>query len=232
MKALTSWLMVSLLTVLLSWQVYSLGAIHAEKGVNNSYSVHLTLKEREEWHQAQVDMLNQKLTAREAQLYAAEQQLELERITNRELRTLLTKASSEQRDLDEQVRFYEGIVGTDKVSGGARVDSFVMYRIGESNSFVLDVTLVRSGQAVERIKGKARLDLIGSLEGEVAELILFEDKGKDYRKVGFKHFQVIRDEFELPDGFIPTEFKLKIDVIGRTKYPIKATYQWDDVLSR
>jgi hypothetical protein len=232
MKAFTSWLLASMLTVLLSWQVYSLGAIHAENGVTGSYNDYLALKQREDWHQTRFDTVNEKLKSREAQLYTAEQQLELERLTNRELRSLLTQASAEQRELDEQVRFYEGIVGTDKVSGGARVDSFVMYRIGESNSFVMDVTMVRSGQSAERIKGKARLDLIGSLEGNVSELILFEDGDKDYRKIGFKHFQVIRDEFELPEGFMPTEFKLTIDVRGRRKYPIKATYQWDEVLSR
>ncbi|MFT5034155.1 MAG: hypothetical protein ACI9OO_002091 [Bacteroidia bacterium] len=232
MKGLSSWLMVSLLTVLLSWQVYSLGVIHAENGVSGSYSDYLALKQREDWHQTRFDTVNEKLRSREEQLYAAEQQLEIELLTNRELRSLLTQASSEQRDLDEQVRFYEGIVGTDKVSGGARVDSFVMYRIGESRSFVLDVTMVRSGQSAQRIKGQARLDLVGSLEGEVSELILFADGNNDHRKVGFKHFQVIRDEFELPEGFMPTEFKLKIDVIGRRKYPIDATYQWDDVLSR
>lgn len=232
MKALSSWLMVSLLTVLLSWQVYSLGVTHAENGVRGSYSDYLALQQREDWHQTRFDKVNSKLREREEQLYTAEQQLELERLTNRELRSVLSRASLEQRELEEQVRFYEGIVGTDKMSGGARVDSFVLYRIGESQTYVLDVTMVRSGQSKDRIKGKARLDLIGSLEGEVSELLLFEDSGKDYRKLGFKHFQVIREEFEVPEGFMPTEFQLKIEVSGRRKYPIEVIYQWDEVLSR
>lgn len=232
MKEVFTWLMASLLTVLLGWQIYSLGVIHTENGVSGSYGDYVALKEREEWHEARYNRVNEKLRSREGELYTAEQQLELERITNGELRSLLSKASADERELEEQVRFFEGIVGTDKVSGGARVDSFVLNRIGESESFVLDVTVVRSGQYAERIKGKARLDLVGSLGGEVSQLLLFEDGNKDFRKIGFKHFQVIRDEFALPNGFVPSEFQLEIEVVGRRRYPIKASYQWDDVLSR
>lgn len=232
MKKRGGLLIVLLLAGLLSWQIYSLGVIHAENGVRGSYNDYLALQQREHWHEVRFEAVNEKLRRREEQLYTSEQQLELERLTNRELRSVLDNGALRERELEEQVRFYEGIVGTDKVSGGVRVDSFVLNRVGESRSYVVDVTVVRTGQAAQRISGKARLGLSGSLEGEVAELLLFEDGNRDYRQLGFKHFQVVRDEFEMPDGFLPSEFKLEIDIAGRRSYPIAVVYQWNDVLSR
>jgi len=186
---------------------------------------------------------------------AAQQRTELEvRIehlekNNRELRTRLaeldtirTGRAREQAEVaramgdlqaqvarqSQELAFYRGVVGQGAASLGVKIEQLRITAGSKPATFVVHMSLVRSGRADSDASGTVHLSLDGSSSGSAQSLDLPALTGGKVRELryNFRYLQNFDQELAVPLVFKPERLAVEVQSSRHDVAPLSQTFMW------
>jgi hypothetical protein len=164
-------------------------------------------------------------------IHILEVELTLEQLANKEAQQLLKQDAQEHFEVKKQLAFYEKIMAPEKQAGSLIVENIKIIPTLLVNHYRFQVTLLQ--QLLKRRYSKGDIDLIfiGTLNNQPTQLKLVDVSTitKKERSFSFQFFQVINGEFILPEGFIPENIQLLVNLPkrkGQKKASLEKTVPW------
>jgi hypothetical protein len=178
-----------------------------------------------------------------------EVQIEKLERSNREMRTKLAEADTVQMgrsqeqatlartvgDLQAQVArqsqelaFYRGVVAQNAAAIGVKIEQLHVTPGTRPNSFVVHLSLVRSGRADTDATGSVQMNLDGSSPDGAKSLELQMLTGGKVRELrySFKYLQNFEQEISFPAALKPEQLVVEVQSNKRDVAPLSQTFLW------
>lgn len=208
------WLVLAAFVGLLLWQLYYLGSQRGALRVGENLDDRAALLAVQDRSFVILEQQQKQLNQLQRQLDTQRKLNELEVQAGLEMQKELQSVLLQQHQLLEQVQFYENIVGSGAAKAGIRVSSLQL-RPGETErDWWLQVTVTQVKKHNVRAEGKVTVSLYG-LQGETPQELTLKHlrpEGLSYEKFGFHYFQNLDIALRLPEGFVPQELTVDIDI--------------------
>jgi hypothetical protein len=169
-----------------------------------------------------------------AEITILEQAGEIDRRAHDEVSRSLSELQTELLELRQEVGFYRGIVNAeDEGVSGLKVQALKLRQDSEPGRWHFRLILSQLATTNARIRGHAELAVSGVMNGTPVELTHRQLAGGDATALQFnlRHFQELRGNITLPEGFLPLRMLLKVTPGGNAGAPLERTYAWADVVS-
>ena len=178
-------------------------------------------------------------------------EVQLERLEkdNREMRTKLAEADTirlgrvrEQAevaralgDLQEQVArqsqelaFYRGVVAQGATAIGIKIEQLHITAGAKPTTFIVHISLVRSGRADTAVSGTLQLSLDGTVDGTAKSLdfrALTAGRVRELR-YNFRYLQNFEQELTVPHAFKPAQLAVEVQSSRHDVAPLSQTFLW------
>lgn len=156
--------------------------------------------------------------------------LEVSRIANQSSRELIQQEIEAQRDLRRELSFYQKIMSPELEQEGFVIDAFSIEPTNLPDRYRYALVLMQQEKRRSRVRGTITVTIQGSQDEEQVSLELASvmTANSDNLAFHFRYFEVLRGEFQLPEGFIPevvnVEARLKDASWG--KDTLRRTFPW------
>jgi hypothetical protein len=147
---------------------------------------------------------------------------------NEEVRLAVEALQTEIAELNEEIRFYKGVMVPNADAKGLRVERLDLYPSGVENRYRYSVMLTQVVDKHDYIKGAVEVSLVGTQLGESRTYSLNELDAEISGEIRFRfrYFQNIEGELTLPAEFIPTDMVIAAQPSGRGAKSIDKTFAW------
>lgn len=147
----------------------------------------------------------------------------------RRVESELSQLQEKILEQQEELGFYEGIVGPAK-KAGLRVQDFDLARGADESVYRVHLVLAQALRADRRVSGYVELLVQGVADGEMRTLGL-RDLAAEGHKNGrldfsFRYFQNLEASLVLPDGFQPSLVIVKLTPRDKKEEIVEKTYEW------
>jgi hypothetical protein len=210
--------------VILGWLLFEYGRSTA------GFSI-VEAKQRQGALTDRIADLESENTRLKSQVALLGQAAEIDRRAYEEVEVTLTDLQNELLELRQEVAFYRGIVNSEDVAPGLRIQSFKL-RPGDAAQYQFRLVLTQLASARNRTQGQAQISLTGMLNGTEIELPaskLLLDTGDSGVAFNFRNFQELRGVLSLPEGFMPLRVNLR--AVPKQGDAVERTFNWAEVLS-
>ncbi|MBT0585261.1 DUF6776 family protein [Alteromonas oceanisediminis] len=174
---------------------------------------------------------NQTLIQTNNQLKA---QYEIAELANEALDQRIQQGLLRERQLTEQVTFYQKVVAPELSEEGFSIDGVQVAETSSDDYFSLSMVLIQQTRVKATIKGELDIFLYGSLNGQPMEHRLTADNGLiGDLNFSFKYFQTLQVEFQLPAGFIPDRLQTSTSIYQYRKKrgDYEKSFAWSQIVN-
>ena len=146
---------------------------------------------------------------------------------NEEVRQTIEGLQSQIAELNEEIRFYKGIMLPNVEEKGLRIERLDVRAAGEPNRYRYSLLLTQVVDKHEYIQGGVQINLVGMLGNAEASLPLNEvsDVSGSIR-FRFRYFQNIDGELTVPAGFEPRELTVIAQASGNSSQRQERKFEW------
>lgn len=222
------WLVLAACVGLFLWQLYYLGSQRGALRVGENLDDRAALLAVQDRSFVVLEQQQNRLNQLQRQLDTQRKLNDLEVRAGLEMQKELQAILLQQHQLLEQVQFYENIIGSEAAKAGIRVSSLRL-RPGESErEWWLQLTLTQVKKHNVRAAGKVTLALYG-LQGETPQELTLKQlrpSGQSYEKFGYRYFQSLNIPLVLPEGFVPQELTVDINVTSPKASQLVEQREW------
>lgn len=171
---------------------------------------------------------NQELRDRIALL---ERSAEIDKEAAGRLQVNVAAAQDELLKLREELAFYRGIISPQDSVAGLRIQNMRIQASPVENQFRYRLVLIQAVDHDRNVSGKVTMTLRGELRGEdvslpVADLVT---SNADKFEFSFKYFQNLEGDFQLPDGFKPSQLDVVVMPSGRGAEEVSRSFGWQEI---
>jgi len=206
--------------------------ILTEDGREQDQAFYNVRAERDSLRKANTTLLSERaaLTRRVAVLERARQ---IDSAAYTRVDEQLAELNEQLLAMKEEVAFYEGIVGDDRVASGVRIQRFVVEPEGGGEEYRFRLVLTRGIRNDDVASGAVTIAVDGNQDGErkrldLSELTPFPTGRLEY---SFKHFQRLEGRLRLPPRFVPKRVIVRIDSTREGANPLRESYRWPSLES-
>jgi hypothetical protein len=206
------------------WWLYDLGKLH---GADELGSLRTRLGVLEKRH-GKVLGDNRVLREKVAILQRSSQ---IDRQAALGVKAALATLEEELQAAREEVEFYRGIVSPGDVKPGLHIHRFQVVAGAMPGEYRYDLVLTQLKHNDHHVSGTAEWKIVGSLNGEPAELGLADVTlpAVQQLKFKFRYFQDLAGTLHLPEGFEAKKVALSIKPEGKgNPQPVEQEYDWPD----
>lgn len=146
---------------------------------------------------------------------------------NEEVRQAVESLQSEIAELNEEIRFYKGIMLPNVEDKGLRIERLDVRRGAEPNRYRYSLLLTQVVEKHEYIQGGVQINLVGVKDDAETSLPLNEisDASNNIR-FRFRYFQNIDGELTVPAGFEPRELTVVAQASGNSNQRMERKFEW------
>jgi hypothetical protein len=210
----------ALLTVgLWTWQVYDYGLNYPGYTAASRADATQQLHERI----ADLEQEREELRFQSAKYERAGQ---IDREATLAIRAQITSLQNELSDLEREAASLRTLV----TDGGdsLQVKDYALRKTADAERYHYAFTVSRDIEGAKKVEGWVKLRLVGEADGEPQELSL-TDLGSgepEVHKLGFKHYQRLEGDLQLPSGFTPSQLTIDVTPVGTQFKPFSISYDW------
>jgi hypothetical protein len=212
------WILALVALGLWTWQVYDYGFNYVDISATGRSDRELTLRERiDELEREREELLF--LAARHER--ASQIDREAVQSIQGEIRTLQGDLAALEREAsDLRTLVTEG-------SDNLQIRDFSLRKTGDGARYRYLFTVSREIEGAKKLEGWVSLRLSGQREGEPIELSMPDfTQDDDVHRLGFKHYQKIEGDLQLPSGFTPEELMIDVRPAGTQFKSFTVTFDW------
>ncbi|HYB33444.1 MAG TPA: DUF6776 family protein, partial [Steroidobacteraceae bacterium] len=128
----------------------------------------------------------------------------------------------------QELAFYRGVVGQGAASLGVKIEQLRITAGSKPATFVVHMSLVRSGRADSDASGTVHLSLDGSSSGSAQSLDLPALTGGKVRELryNFRYLQNFDQELAVPLAFKPERLAVEVQSSRHDVAPLSQTFMW------
>jgi hypothetical protein len=128
----------------------------------------------------------------------------------------------------QELAFYRGVVGQGAAALGIRIEQLRITSGSHPATFMLHMSLVRSGRADSEVSGTVHLALDGSTDGAARSLDLAALTGGRLRELrySFRYLENFDQELSVPLAFKPDRVAVEVQSSHRELAPLSQTFLW------
>lgn len=178
--------------------------------------------------QEQFDQAQVSLTEANAIAVRWQQQYELEKAINQELRKHTFDLELKLHNRNKEVEAFQRIFDPDSVESGLQIASFSWEPVTK-NRFQYRLILTQAKQQNIAINGKYEITLIGQINDEHKEISFneLESLTEKDRKFKFKYMEARSGLFQLPKDFKPKLIRVLVTSTGKNGKSILQDFEWN-----
>lgn len=177
---------------------------------------------------ARIEALDGQIGRLREEKASLERARQVERQASDDLNASLKRLQYEVLELKEELAFYRGIVSPREASHGLRLQSFALEPTGQTRIWRYKLVLTQVLKNDRRVSGTVALKVDGTLDGEQHSLNLAElsEDSVTALKYGFKYFQNLEGQLQLPEGYSPRRLTVQVRPGGGTANMLEQKYDW------
>jgi hypothetical protein len=128
----------------------------------------------------------------------------------------------------QELAFYRGVVAQNANTLGVRIEQLRIIAGRRPATFIVHMSLVRSGRADSAAAGTVHLSLAGSTDGSARSLDLAALTGGQVRELryNFRYLQNFEQELSVPLAFKPEQLVVEVQSSRRDVAPLSQTFLW------
>lgn len=159
-------------------------------------------------------------------------QRESERVGQARERTELARAigslRAEVQQLESELAFYRGVVGTSSRNPSVKVQQFRVSRTEEPDAFRVRLVLGRELDPEGTVSGKLRMSFEGSGSEGPARIDLAQAAGVEGGELSysFRYLSEVEQLIRLPAGFTPARTFVELIPAQKGVNPVRETFLW------
>ena len=202
-----------------TWQVYDYGRTRADDGSSAPESDAQALRERI----AELERERDELRFLAAKYERAGQ---IDREATQAIQTQIKSLQNERVELQREAATLRSLVseGGDKLE----ITDYSLRKAGGDRRFHYLFTVSRDVEGAKKLEGWVTLRVAGESGGEAKELSLdqLSNGSVDIHKLGFKHYQKVEGELQLPPGFVARKLTIEVTPLGTQFKAFTISYDW------
>lgn len=146
---------------------------------------------------------------------------------NEEVRQTVESLQNQIAELNEEIRFYKGVMLPNAEEKGLRIERLDLKGEGVPGKFRYSLLLTQVVDKHDYIQGDVQIALEGTQDNQDSSLPLdkVSDASNDI-KFRFRYFQNIDGELTIPAGFEPKAFKVVAQSSGRHGQRLEKEFDW------
>lgn len=135
-----------------------------------------------------------------------------------------------EKALQKDIAFYQQIMAPELTQQGFIIDAFNVVRSLSMRSYRFEIVMTQRELIKNTLKGNLDITLVGSEDGESKQYTLqslLVDQSQEL-VFGFKYFQVVEGELQLPENFQPEKILIHSDIyqFKRKKGELNSSFDW------
>ncbi len=145
-----------------------------------------------------------------------------------EVRQTVEELQDEIAQLNEEIKFYKGVMLPNAEKKGLRIERLDMENTAEPNRFRYSLLLTQVVDKHEYVQGGVEIALLGKSDSGETELSLSQLDAANKKAIGFRfrYFQNIDGELLVPSGFEPSEVMIVARSSGRNAQRLEKKFSW------
>lgn len=208
----------------LSWLTYSYGM---DEGIATRFEV---IQEREELRK-QLSSTEQRITEMRQEIATLKLGEEVDTKATEEVRETVESLQSDIAELNEEIRFYKGVMIPNAESKGLRIERMNLKPLKEPGHFSYSLLLTQVVDKHDYVQGAVEISLIGKQGEESQQLSLdnISTQNKSAERFRFRYFQNVDGELEIPSGFEPEAVMVIAQSSGNRSQRLEKRFEWQRV---
>ncbi|MFT4798668.1 MAG: hypothetical protein ACI9B8_001702 [Sulfitobacter sp.] len=208
----------------LSWLTYRYGM---DEGIATRFEV---VQEREELRK-QLGSTEQRITEMRQEIATLRLGEEVDTKATEEVRGTVESLQNNIAELNEEIRFYKGVMIPNAESKGLRIERMNLKPLTEPGHFSYSLLLTQVVDKHDYVKGGVEISLLGKQGEESQQLSLdnISTENKSAERFRFRYFQTINGELEIPAGFEPEAVMVIAQSSGNRSQRLEKRFEWQSV---
>lgn len=147
---------------------------------------------------------------------------------NKEIQSTVEDLQEEIAGLNEEIRFYKGVMLPNVKEQGLRIERLDLKATGEPSTYSFGLLLTQVVEKHDYVQGAVEISLIGQEDNLERQLSLAEmSEGKQNSiRFRFRYFQNIEGKITVPEGFAPRELVIVAKRKGRNAQELEKKFGW------
>ena len=153
---------------------------------------------------------------------------EVDLLSNEEVRQSVEALQSEIAELNEEIRFYKGLMVPGSEANGLRIEQFDISVSDVPGRFSFSLHLTQVVEKHEYVRGMVEVSVAGKLNGNLKSYQL-KELNADHAsqiKFRFRYFQKIEGEVEFPEGFVPEQLVVMVLPSDQNVESLEQAFEW------
>lgn len=156
--------------------------------------------------------------------------LEVSRLANQNSRKQIQRELEAQVDLRKELSFYQKVMAPELEQDGFVIDALNIEASASANFYRFSLVLMQQDKRRNRVKGDLTIAIQGHLDQQPTTLNLRDLLVDKSQKLAFhfRYFEVLKGEFQVPEGFQPEVIQVKSKVEGASwgNATMERSYSW------
>ncbi len=147
---------------------------------------------------------------------------------NEEVRLTVEQLQDQIAELNEEIRFYKGVMLPNVGDKGLRIERLDMKASNDPNKYNFSLLLTQVVEKHEYVQGGVEINLLGQQGSGEKKLSLDELSADNQESIRFRfrYFQNIDGELTVPDGFEPQQIMIVARLSGRNAQLLERKFDW------
>lgn len=177
------------------------------------------------------ELVEARAVATEAEQRLINQQLgsEVDRQSVEEVRQLLRDEKKKIAALNEEIRFYKGLMSPTELVSGLGIRAWEIYATDVPGVYQYKLLMQQLAVKHRLLKGKVAVNLVAKSDDKQQRhnLAALSDQVKSSEiTLRFKYFQSIEGELSLPEGFVPEWVEVVASASSPKTVKLEKNYDW------
>lgn len=145
-----------------------------------------------------------------------------------EVQDTVESLQQEIAGLNEEIRFYKGVMLPNVEDKGLRIERLDMVNTLDPKRFRYSLLLTQVVDKHDYVQGGVRIAVKGA-EGTIEKELSLSDLSQEQQdaiRFRFRYFQNIDGELEVPEGFEPRQVMVVAQSSGRNPQRLERTFDW------
>ena len=145
-----------------------------------------------------------------------------------EVRETVETLQSQIAELNEEIRFYKGVMIPNAESKGLRIERMNMKPVANSGRYSYSLLLTQVVDKHDYVQGGVEINILGKRGEQPAELSLenISTQDKSSERFRFRYFQNIDGELEIPSDFEPEAVMVIAQSSGNRAQRLEKRFDW------
>lgn len=147
---------------------------------------------------------------------------------NEEVQASVQTMQERIAELEEEVRFYQGVMLPNVEAKGLRIERVNLKSSADPDTIKLSLLLTQVVEKRDYVQGNVEIKVLGTQDGSERQLNLSELEAEERSSIRFRfrYFQNIDSELKVPSGFEPHQVLVVAQSSGRNGQRLEKTFDW------